>query len=187
MDNNGHDNGFIHAYDTGRPRCLGPSASNGQCPFEPLPGTDYCHRHSGSFEKRRNEEKAKFRYNLGKAQALAEQFAFDPEIKSLRDEIAVSRVLLQELFDRMNVTDNGRDRLTMLMLMPQIQSVLRDIKLLVEAADKMDTKLGNTLDRTQVMVIGQVIVNVVSKYVTDPIALERISEEIGEAMLVPTA
>lgn len=174
-------NGWKRA-ETDIERCHGAAPTHGQCPFAKVPGSNYCPRHGGTVALNSAAVKSAFKYRLNKFQARYEEQAGNPTIKSLRDEIGVSRVLLEEVFNKIDTEGDG-DKLTMLVLLPQITGILHLIKGLVESCDKLETKFGMTLDKSQVVQIGITIVNILSQHISDEAALERVADEVMIAIV----
>ena len=101
--------------DPADPERCKAAAPDGQCRNRAEPGSDYCHVHRG---KSNVEEQDLALYHLTKAQyrrRLAELKGHE-EVKSLRDEIALTRILVEERF---NSIKNDAD------LLADLQDALR--------------------------------------------------------------
>jgi hypothetical protein len=163
-------------------RCNGPSKTHGQCPFKAAQGSKYCPRHGGNKAIEAQKSDNIYQYRLGKYQARHREFTSDPQIKNLRQEIGVLRMLLEEVFSYIEVAATKDDRVTLLITMPRIQSLITTIGDLVMKCDKIETKMGQTLDRASIMNIGSMIINVISQHVSDETVLDTIASEIVEAI-----
>lgn len=170
--------------DNEHERCMSGRGPGGQCPYVRVKGSDYCPRHGGNkaLESQRIDQRNK--YLLGKYQARYRDFAEDSGIKSLREEIGVLRMLLEEVFKRCQPDDDD-DKMTLMLYLPKIESLVEKIRKTVESCDRIETKIGMTLDRNQVMNIGTILVQVIGKHIDDPDILETIGEEILGAIAGP--
>lgn len=145
-----------------------------QCPYGVIPGTNRCARHTGPFLApmvRRQEIET---YQLGVFQQRVREFATDPKIKSLRDEIGILRLVLEQLFNKCN------DAHDLLIASSKIGQLVTQIKDSVIAASKLEAALGQTIDKAQAMQLAESIIAVIVMHVEDPEILELIGRDIGQ-------
>ena len=64
-----------------------------QCWAEAAEGATMCMRHGGNKQQEANRKESLRNYQIGKFQARLEKHADSPIIKSLRDEIAILRII----------------------------------------------------------------------------------------------
>lgn len=148
-----------------------------QCVFGAVPGSRFCPRHKGDLAIAKQTREAQKSYHLGIYQSRYKDFASDPGIKSLREEIGVTRMMLEEIFNRC------QDNPAQLMInMPRINELIQTIRKLVDSCDRIEKQMGVTLDRASILNIGDVIVNVISTHVSDPAILQKITDDIVVAM-----
>jgi hypothetical protein len=152
-------------------RCQTVNAK-GQCTFIAAPGSKYCHAHGGN-KQIQNDKKIELRnYRLARYQARLDDFAESNHIKSLRDEIGVLRILVEE---RLNQCQDTND----LMLNSSVLSdLVTRIEKLVSSCHRIEASLGQLLDKTQAIQLGSEIVEIISKHINDDDILEAISGEI---------
>lgn len=176
---NGDNRGGWEAADENDPnRCLGQDKHLGQCRYKAVPGSKYCPRHKGDLAIRAQEKENLRQYKIGIYEQRYKEFATDPEIKSLRQEIGITRMLLEELFKRCQ----GDNPNTLLVHLPRIDQTTERIRKLVESCHRMEEKLAVSLDRAVVLQIAETIVVIVNKHVDDPQLLETLSGEIFTAI-----
>ena len=134
-------------------RCQG-AAPDGQCWNRAEPGSDRCRVHGG---RDKEAEQDKRLYLLTKAQhrmRLA-QLSEHEQIKSLRDEIALARMLIEERFNRIK---NDSD---LLAAFGPINTALLTVERLVKSAHAIEQNLGSLLSKPSVLALGQSISRII--------------------------
>lgn len=81
-------------------RCQSTSTQYGQCMNKAIEGSDFCICHGGAAAINRRNKEAMRNYSLTKWQAKLDQHRDAPNIKSLRDEVAILRMLMQERLEK---------------------------------------------------------------------------------------
>lgn len=148
----------------------------GQCTNEALPGVRYCERHTGS---QGNEMK----HYLITGKLLgdsARRHAGVNEIKSLRDEIALTRATVEILVNSIET------QAELTAAMPRIHAGVLAIEKLVNTCHQMEVKLGVLLDKAALLTLAQSIINIISEAVKDlpnrDAIVERVAADIIEAI-----
>jgi hypothetical protein len=150
-------------------RCLA-STHQGQCWMRIAPGSRYCPSHMGFNE----EQKAKLRnYRLTKYAQRVNQFADSDVIKSLREEIGILRMLLEEILN------NCQDSTDLLLYSSKIADLVSKVEHLVISCHRIENNLGFTMDKSTVLTLSSKIVNVISNNVSDPSIIDTIVNEIS--------
>jgi hypothetical protein len=133
-------------------RCKGVN-SEGQCWNRAEEGSDFCRAHNGvSLAPARNMRQ----YLLTKVEERTRlaYFAEHDEIKSLRDEIALTRMLIEKLY---NSIQNHADLLT---TCGPLNRLLLTVERLVKSSHQIEQSLGNLLGRPAILRLGQQIVEI---------------------------
>ena len=163
--------------EPGDPRqCQGVTAK-GQCRYQALEGCSFCPMHAGPAQQASIQEKAKRVYRLAKWQQRVEEHADHEQVKGLREEVGILRVLLEEV---MGVC---HDSTTLLMYSNRISDLVTKIEKLVSACHRLEQASGLLLDKSAALNIGAQIVEIVSRYVSNEEALDAIGTGIVEAIL----
>ena len=139
--------------DLADPHRCKASMGTGQCMGVALAGSDYCLVHAGSY---RAPEKGMRGYLLARADDRAKLAAFaeSDNIKSLREEIALTRIMVQE---RWNSAKSDAERLVMFgAVRPDIQALEK----LVKTCNQMEERLGTLLSKPTLSRVGQQICQV---------------------------
>lgn len=133
-------------------RCKGVNPE-GQCWNRAEEGSDFCRAHHGvNLAPARNMRQ----YLLTKVEERTRlaYFAEHDEIKSLRDEIALTRMLIEKLY---NSIQNHAD---LLVTCGPLNKLLLTVDTLVKDSHKLEQSLGNLLGRPAVLRLGQQIVEI---------------------------
>lgn len=145
---------------------------NGQCPFQKVEGTDYCKMHQGASKASCNPEKALRNYNLTKWQEKVNRFADSTQIKSLREEIGISRMILE------NIVNKCEDESDLLLYSTKISDHITKIEKVVASCHRLELSNGMLLDKNSILQIAGTITEIIGRYIQDSNILESISNEI---------
>jgi hypothetical protein len=153
-------------------RCQTVIATKGQCINLAVDGAQYCPVHSGYGQVRAEENKTLRTYRLKKYQNRLTEFAEHDRIKSLRDEIGILRILIEE---RLNLCHTDLD----LMLHSSVLSdLIMKVEKVVTSCNRLENQLGLLLDKTQALQLGAEIVEIVARHVENEEVLQQIADEI---------
>jgi hypothetical protein len=141
-----------------------------------LDGQDKC---EGCIGKLPAVPKATRQYLLAKAddRARLDALSESPELKSLRDEIALVRMLVERRWNLIH-TDND-----LILAAPQLTNMMQTLERLVKTADVMDRNEGRLLARQAVIRIGQELVRIVMEELEEIPGYEEIVDRIGERFM----
>lgn len=134
-------------------RCQGPK-SDGQCQNVAEDGSAYCQACGG---KSLAPARRLRQYLLAKAQDSTRlaQFAEHEEVKSLRDEIALARMLIERRFNLI------RDDADLIAACGSLNTLLLTVERLVKSAHAIEKSLGTLLARSAVLRVGQQICQII--------------------------
>lgn len=157
-------------------RCQGVDA-HGQCQYKKCEDADYCGRHGGPAQSQAAEKKRISNYRLLKFQAKLDQMAENPTVKSLRDEVAILRILMEE---RLNKCKDDSD---LLMQSHTISDLVMKIDRLVTSCHKLEGSMGQLLDKPAIMNFATEIVNLISRVLEgEPEKIDEIADGIMAAV-----
>lgn len=151
---------------------------NGQCPFRQEPGSIYCKIHVATSVKEKNSAKAIRNYQLSKWQARVNDFADNQSVKSLREEIGISRMVLETILDKC------QDNNDILLYSGKIVDCVMKIEKVVASCHRLEQSTGMLLDKSSILQIAGTIVEIISKHIEDSTILETISDEIISTIIV---
>lgn len=155
-------------------RCFA-TVKTGQCPYIKQHDTDYCTMHGANKAVIKKQEATKRNYQLRNWKKRVEEFADNDQIKSLREEIGILRMVMEEF---LNKCDDSTD---LLMMSHRISDTAMKIEKLVVSCDKLEDRMGLLLSKRAVVQLAGQYVQIINNYVTDPETIEKISVEMIEA------
>ena len=157
-------------------RCQAVTA-HGQCSHLSVEGGHNCIAHGGI---RTIEAQQKEKYNnylLNTWQASIDSKKRSPELKSLRDEIAILRMLLEA---RLNQCTTAPD---LMLHSSAISDMAMKIEKTVQSCHKLEQKMGAVLDKQQILDFASQVISIVSLVLDGhPEKIEQISNRILEAI-----
>lgn len=156
-------------------RCQGMAGSN-QCQYKKVGDSDYCALHGGNISIQKAQQSAMKMYNLAQWESSVGKFASSSHIKSLRAEIGIIRVIIER---KLVACKDDED---LLLRSSSISDLIMKAGKLVEQCDRIDFRLGQTLDREQLLQLGERIVELVSEFLTDPDALKAFAGRLVGVM-----
>lgn len=167
-------------HDLDRPnRCQGIT-SNGQCQRDTQPGSNYCRLHGNHKDLAAEQDKSLYQLLKAKDRARLVSLSEHESIKTLRDEISIARMLIEERF---NLIQNESDILT---ACGPLNSLLLTVERLVNSAHKLEQNLGSLLAKPTLLSLGNELVAIIIdelKNIPDYEAIvDRISNRLVQAI-----
>ncbi len=133
--------------------------------------TKMCICHGGAFERANWFKKNKKMYQLGQWQAKLERQLEQPEIKGLRNEVGVLRMLLDERFQ--SIKDNN----DLLINSPRISELIMKIEKVVKSCHSLEKSMGQVLDKSSILQFASEVVSIISQHISGDL-LDKIANEI---------
>jgi hypothetical protein len=169
------DNGYERCDPRDPCRCQGivqggPKA--GQCEFKAVPGSMFCPMHGGAPQIDANRKYQAAKYRLEQYGTRVREFASDDMIKSLRDEIGILRMTLE------NVVNQCKNANQLVMFVDKISHLVNQIRQTVESTHKLEEKTAQLLDRRVIVIIADSIVQIIGEHVKDPDILQVMGSRI---------
>ena len=160
--------------DPRRCQCIRPS--QGQCYNVSVDNSNYCPAHGGNkaFEAAKNKELRNYRLN--KFKARIQELGNSDEVISLRDEVAILRILIEEKINRCD------DESDLLLMSGPLSDLIMKVEKVVNSCNRLEARLGDHLDKTKVLQYAQMIVQIIANHVEDDKIIEAINEEIFQAL-----
>lgn len=147
---------------------------SGPCPYMKVENSNFCPMHQGrsAFEARKKEGR---NYRLAKWQARVNEFADNDQVKSLREEIGIVRMMLEETLNQCN------DSTDLLLYSHKISQLVAQIEKLVVSCDKLENRMGLLLSKASVIQLASTYVNIITEHVEDPDIIDIIGTKMLEA------
>jgi len=150
--------------------------SAGQCKYEAQPGYKNCSIHN-LLESNAAAAKIIKQYNVAKWSARIGQFAEHEQVKGLREEIGIVRLLLETVLNQC-----GTD-FDLLLYSNKISELVSKIESLVKSCHKLESSMGVLLDKTAALQLSGEIVEIINQHIKDEEIVNRISKGIAEALV----
>lgn len=150
-----------------------------QCYYQAVDGSTYCCMHAGNQNNKNWQaaEKTKMHnYRLACYRARVEEFAENPHVKSLREEVGVLRLLLEETINKCQTTSD------LMIYSNKISGLVIQIEKLVTSCNNIETKTGQLLDRSVVIKLVEQMMGIINNYIDDPDLLNQLSDDMGSLM-----
>jgi len=157
--------------DPGRPYRCKTTTNGRQCNNDVLPGTSHCEKHTRAHPLRR------YLIDNLQVQAASDRHNAAESIHSLREELALTRAMIELQFNTCN------DDYELLAATPRIQSLLGSAEHLANSCFKLDEHLGNLLDKTKLLEIAQGIINTIDTELKDHPDHDAIVGRIGTQIM----
>jgi hypothetical protein len=154
-------------------RCQANIANN-QCPFLAEPDSQFCQIHIGKAQSNSQpaiDKKAR-NYRISIWQNRINEFADNPEIKSLREELGIARLLLENILDRCH------DKNDLYLHSSKISDLILKIEKIVSSCHRLEQSTGSLLDKTLVLQIANTMIEIIGKHINNTDLLETISDDI---------
>lgn len=148
----------------------------GQCVGAKAENSDYCMMHGGNLGAEMKARAGLRNYRLTVFKARLDQLGDSTEIKNLRDEIAILRLLMEE---RLN---QCKDNMDLIYQSGPISDLVLKIERVVTSCNKLELSTGGLLDKQAIMQFGSEIISVLSNEIKDEVLLARISERLYDTI-----
>ena len=151
------------------------TVKSGQCPFLKIQGTNKCVMHGANKTSLVHKNEVKRNYQLKRWQQRVAELADSDTIKSLREEIGILRMVMEEILNKCD------DSFDLLMNSQRISDVAMKIEKLVVSCDKLEGRMGQLISKRAIIQLASDYVRVINNHIQDPETIEAISVELLEA------
>ena len=132
--------------------------------------------HGGNNALRQSKQDSMRNYNLTKWRAQVSQKTDNEGIKSLRDEIGILRVVLEERLNRC------ADATDLILQSGPISDMVMKIERVVTSCHKLEGSMGSLLDKQAILQFATLVIGIISEEVADDASIERISDRLLAAV-----
>lgn len=157
-------------------RCKHVIPSQGQCyNIGVLPGAN-CLAHGGGSTLKAEERRRVNAYKLFTFEQRLKDHLDYPDIKGLRDEIALMRMLVEEKINQC------KDLFDLNLVSSSVSDLIMKVNTLVMNCQKLESSLGKHVDATALLVFAKNVVEIISAKFNRPEDEERV-REVADALL----
>lgn len=138
-------------------------------------GFDYCSFHnSGQIIKLKKDETRN--YLLTRWRAEVDHYANHSQVKSLREEIGILRLLMQTTLNKC------LDENDLLIHTPRIMELTQRLERTIDTCNRLEEKTQFLVDKTQIIMLAEQILMIFSEFVPDTNILGKVAARIQEAI-----
>ncbi len=163
------------ATDPPESRCVYQSV-NGPCPYKKDSVGDYCPRHASNKVAIRTNDDVQRNYRLQRWQKRVEEFTDSDQVKNLREEIGILRVIMEETLNKC------QDSTDLLLYSHRLSDLAMKIERLVVSCTKLETNMNLYINKRSLIELAGRFINIINTHVTDSEALENIGNEMIESV-----
>jgi len=161
-------------------RCQHVIPTKGQCPNLAVEGGENCLAHGGNKQRIHNEDQRLRNYRLSRAKELFGQMPESDDVKNLRDEILILRMLLQEFINTRCTTSND-----LIIFSAPIADLVMKVTKVVEKCHKLEGSMGELLDKQAILQFAGEVIKVISDEFKDQpekvsAVADKLMRRIGE-------
>ena len=157
-------------------RCTYIKPGEGQCLMKSVEGGDRCKVHGGGRQLQVAKKKQLRAYAKNKWAASIRDNAHDSEIKSLREELGIARIMLNQILNRCN------DSHDLLMMSGPIDNMLKTINLIQKTSHTIEKDLDNMLGPEAIEAFGNELFEIIMEEIDDANVINRIALKLGRAL-----
>lgn len=151
--------------------------TNEPCNYKMIEGSIYCQQHQGPTASRARRERVR-KYQLGQLQNRYIEFADDGEIKTLRDEIALSRLGLETVLNKLQRDSENQDFATgFLAHSDVIMRIIARIESLVVNCQRLEEKANMQLSIDQVFGLANSFIDIIE-------SIPRLTEDDKQTIVI---
>jgi len=157
-------------------RCQASMSNSAQCMNVAVEGGTVCLVHGGNRQIASIENQSIYKFRVAQWRNRIGEFQEISNIKSLREEIGVLRLLLEEL------VNNCRTDLDLILRASAISDMVMKIERVVLSCNKLEASMGQHLDKAALMQFASQIVEVITNRLDDTEIVNAIAIDILELM-----
>lgn len=157
-------------------RCDGIDMS-GQCWYKVVPGTRKCERHAYNKETESTKRKTLCNYRLQRWNDRVTELTHSEGLKSLREEIGISRMILEEVLNKCE------DSASLIVYSDKIHHCTNQIQNLIVACQRLEERNGLLLDKAAVVSLADQMIKIVADHIDDTDKLAEIGNLFYESIM----
>ena len=150
------ENKFIRVEEDDPNRCQSVD-DRGQCIYKAVEGGTCCLRHGGNRQQGSLQAAGLKNYRLTQWKAQADEQANSSGLKSLRDEIAILRVLMQERLNRCT------DATELMLASGPLSDLVMKIERVVTSCNKLEKSMSMMLDKQALLQFAGEAVSIITE------------------------
>lgn len=158
------------------------AGGGGQCMFFAVENSNYCQIHGGNKAQQAAVKNEMNLYRVAKYQKRITDLKTANGARTIDEELAIMRMILEEVLNKCEI----EGEMGLMLYSTKISELVNNIKGCVVTADKLATKAGMLLGRSEAIVIAGKVVQILSEEIEDPALLSKIADKVADAFATPT-
>lgn len=152
------------------------NAKGEQCNLMKHLSSDYCYIHGGNKAEQKEKNESLKNYRLTQWRARLQRHSSSSEIKNIREEIGILRMLLEERLEQANTP-------TELMIQSgPIADLVLKIEKCVSSCHRLEGSMGELLDKQAILQFASEVIGIVTNVLSDEVAINSIADQILEVI-----
>ena len=136
----------------------------------------FCLAHGGGSHVKKAAAESLRNYQLDRFKARLDRHASTPALKSLRDEVGILRMIMEERLNRCTDTND------LILQSGPISDLVTKIEKVVSSCHKLEGSMGELLDKSAILQFASEIIDIVGTTVTDVDQIEEVGNKIMAAV-----
>lgn len=140
-------------------------------------GVSRCPLHGANMQLASQEHKSMRMYRLAKFQKKVEKFAGHKNLKTLNEEVAILRMIVEE---KVNACDDMDD---LMIVSGPVTEMIMKVQKLVESCDKLEMKSGSLLNKQQIQSLATQLMQEVAARINDFAEVKDLDQDDVSSLL----
>jgi len=157
-------------------RCHGITSA-GQCRYIASEKSKFCAMHGGNQALESQNKQEIKNYRLTKWRVRVQELAESGGVKSLREEIGILCMMLEETLNMCN------DKTELLLYSSKISDLVVKIEKLVTSCNRLENQMGKLLDKSAALHLAGQMVGIITEHITDENLIDIIANDIAKMFL----
>ena len=149
------------------------NTGKGQCQIIKQEGSPFCKVHQSSSIVEQTKQRM---YRIQKYQSRINELTDHDQVKSLREEIGVTRMMLEQIINRCD------DPMDLIYNSSRISALVMNIEKLVTSCHRLEQSTGGLLDKTKLLNVASQFIEIVNQEVNDAAVIENIANRFLKAL-----
>lgn len=147
------------------------TGSNGQCTLVAIAG-GFCHLHGANKVIESNERKNIRNYKLSQLQSEFNHQMNNTQIKGLREEIALIRMMIQAYLTKASCEND------LILYSGPISDLVTKLEKMVSSCHKLEGSMGQLLDKQAILQFASSVIAIIGEVINDEVKLHFVANKI---------
>jgi len=166
------DTTLIKCSDPEDPKRCQSTDAKGQCWYRCTENATFCPRHGGNKQEEKVEKEDTDMYRVDMFKARIARHRTHPEVKSLANEVAILRMLMEEKLRTCS------DDTELMLASASIGELVMKIDKVVTSCHKLEKNLGLHMDKAAILQFGGEVIQLISDKVTNKDEVRLVADGI---------